>query len=87
MREFRERIPDLSVTVLEIVATESVAVGIWRWTGTPQAPIATTASGHALHPHDVASIFRFRGSLLVESRVFVDIVDVVSQLTDQGDAD
>ena len=87
VRSFRENIPDVSVTIDQIIATDDAAVGIWRWSGTPRTAMAVSASGGPVNPRHAASVFRFRNGLLVEYRVFADVVDVFSQLTDRGGAD
>ncbi len=80
-RGFCANIPDVEIEVVQIIATEDAAVGVWRWRGTPNEPMGVSAGGGAIYPHLVASIFQFRDGMLVDYRPFVDAVEVRSQIT------
>ena len=78
---FRGNIPDLRVEVVDIAATDDAAFGIWRWHGTPIAPVwGKSAGGETIVPSLIGSYFRFDDDMLVEYRPFVDAVDVLGQL-------
>lgn len=79
-RGFCERIPGVEIEVERIFATDDTAVGIWRWHGTPTEPMGLSASGDPVAPRRVASIFRIRDGMLVDYEVFVDAVDILSQI-------
>lgn len=80
-RGFCANIPDVEIEVLQIIATDDAAVGVWRWRGTPNAPMGVSANGGSIYPHLIASIFQFRDGLLVDYRPFVDAMEVRSQVT------
>jgi limonene-1,2-epoxide hydrolase len=79
-RGFCENTPDLRVEVLKIIATETSAVGIWRWDGEPHHPSAVSASGAPIIPRLVASVFEIEDGRIAEYRAFVDAVDVFTQM-------
>ena len=81
-RDFCANLPDLQVEVLEIFATEDIAVGIWRWTGTPIEPHGISRQGKVIKPSLVASMFRFKDDMLVEYRPWVDAVEMLAQIND-----
>ncbi len=81
-RGFCENLPDLKVEVVEIFATEDIAVGIWRWSGTPIEPHGISRSGKVIKPDFVASMFRFKDGMLVEYRPWIDAVDMLAQIND-----
>ena len=72
--------PDAGIEVLNISATADMAFGIWRWTGEPHMPSAVSASGNRVVPRNVCSVFDVKDGKIAEYRVFVDAVDVFSQL-------
>ena len=79
-RRFCDNITDLEITVERIFATDDTAVGIWRWSGTPIQSWGVSASGEAIYPRIIASIFRLEDDMVVDYQVFVDAVDVATQL-------
>ena len=79
-RQFCDNITDLEITVERIFATDDTAVGIWRWSGTPIQSWGVSASGEAIYPRIIASIFRLEDDMVVDYQVFVDAVDVATQL-------
>ena len=80
-RGFCANTPDVSIEVLNIVADEQTAVGIWRWHGIPEHPSARSSSGSPVVPRLVCSVFEIKNQKIQDYRVFVDAVDVFSQLT------
>lgn len=81
-RGFCANIPDLQIEVVEIFATEDIAVGIWRWTGTPIEPHGVSRKGKLITPDHVASMFRFKNEMLVEYMPWIDAVDMLAQIND-----
>lgn len=79
-RGFCANIPDLSIEVQQIFATDTMVVGIWRWQGTPTQSMAVSATGNAVYPRVIASIFRIEEGMLAEYQAFVDAVDLRTQL-------
>lgn len=79
-RGFCANIPDAEIEVIDVIATDDAAVGIWRWSGTPNQPMGVSARGSDIYPHLVASIFRFRDGMLADYRPFVDAVEVRQQV-------
>lgn len=79
-RGFCTNIPDATIEVIRIFANDETAVGVWRWEGTPNQPMALSASGGQVYPHVVASIFDFKDGLLAEYQPFVDAVEIRNQL-------
>ena len=88
-RSFCANIPDLQVEVVEIFATDSIAVGIWRWTGTPKVPLGQSSQGYPVRPDHVASMFRIENNMLIEYRPWVDAMSMLAQINgnDSVDAD
>ena len=85
VRQFRGNMPDLEVEVIHIAATDDIAIGVWRWAGTPSEPIwGHAASGSPIKPSLIASIFYFKNDMLVEYRPFVDAVEILGQISDAG---
>lgn len=80
-RGFCENIPDVEIEILQIIATDDVAVGVWRWQGTPKQSMGVSAAGSDIYPHLVASIFQFRDGMLADYRAFVDATEVRTQIT------
>jgi predicted ester cyclase len=80
-RGFCANIPDVEIEVLQVIATDDAAVGVWRWRGTPNEPMGVSASGSPIYPQLIASIFQFRDGMLVDYRPFVDAMEVRSQVT------
>lgn len=81
-RGFCANIPDLQVDVVEIFATDDIAVGIWRWSGTPTKPHGVSPKGKPIKPDLVASMFRFKDDMLIEYRPWVDAADMLAQIND-----
>ena len=82
-RTFCGNIPDLKVEVLNVFGTDDMAVGIWRWHGTPTQPVwGRGVSCKPVIPNLVASVFRFEDGMLVEYRPFVDAMEIFAQLAD-----
>jgi len=79
-RGFCANIPDVTIEVVDVIATDDAAVGVWRWSGTPGQPMGVSANGSDIYPHLVASIFKFRDGMLVDYRPFVDAMEVRSQV-------
>lgn len=79
-RAFCENIRDLEIEVERIFATDDTAVGIWRWSGTLIQSWGVSATGDSIYPRVIASIFRFEDGMVVDYQVFVDAVDVATQL-------
>ncbi len=80
-RGFCTNIPDVEIEVVQIMATDDAAVGIWRWQGTPITPMALSAAGSAIYPRLVASVFQLRDGMLVDYRAFVDAMEIRQQIT------
>lgn len=80
-RGFCLNTPDVEIEVLRIFATESTAVGIWKWHGEPSHASAVSSSGSPVVPRFVCSIFEIEGGQIQDYRVFVDAVDVFTQLS------
>ncbi|MCP3856581.1 MAG: ester cyclase [Actinomycetia bacterium] len=79
-RGFCANIPDAEIEVLQIIATDDAAVGVWRWSGSPHHHMGVSANGSPIYPHLVASVFQFRDGLLAEYRPFVDATEVRAQI-------
>ncbi len=80
-RGFCANIPDVAIEVVDVFPTDDAAIGVWRWTGTPNQPMGVSATGQPIYPHLVASLFQFRDEMLVEYRPFVDAMEVRAQVT------
>lgn len=80
-RGFCTNIPDVEIEVLDVIATDDAAIGIWRWSGSPINPMALSANGNPVYPTLICSIFRFEEGMLSDYRAFVDAVDTRVQLT------
>lgn len=78
---FCDNIPDVTINVEEIIATENSAFGIWNWDGEPVNPMGFSESGSAVFPTRVMSFFRLREGMLVEYEAFVDAGQVRKQIT------
>lgn len=77
---FRERIPDVEVTVQRVIASADEVVGVWRWQGTHSADMfGVPATGRQL---DVvtASIFEMRDGMIVDYRVVTGALQAVQQM-------
>lgn len=79
-RGFCENTPDVEIEVVNIFATEDVAVGIWRWSGTAKHASTTSAKGTPVSPRLIASVFEIENGRVRDYRVFVDALDVFTQL-------
>lgn len=79
-RGFCENTPEVAIEVVRIFATEDTAVGIWRWSGTPKYPSTTSAKGTPVSPRLIASVFQIEDGRVRDYRVFVDALDVFTQL-------
>ena len=79
-RGFCANTPDVEVEVLKIFGDENTAVGIWKWHGEPSQPSAVSANGTPVVPRFVCSIFEIEDGKIQDYRVFVDAVDVFTQL-------
>ena len=79
-RGFCENTPDVEIEVLKVFADEHTAVGLWRWHGEPNRPSGVSASGSPVVPRFVCSIFEIEDERIRDYRVFVDAVDVFTQL-------
>ena len=79
-RGFCANTPDVEIEVLKIFSDEKTAVGIWKWHGEPGQPSAVSAKGTPVVPRFVCSIFEFEDGKIQDYRVFVDAVDVFTQL-------
>ena len=83
VRMFCGNIPDLQVEVVEVIATDDAALGVWRWSGTPTQPIwGSSPTGKPVIPRLIASLFKFRDGQLVEYRAFTDAMEIIGQLTE-----
>ena len=81
VRTFTGNIPDLEVEVVQVFAGDDFAIGIWRWTGTPNQPIwGRSASGKPVTPTLIASIFQFKDGMLTDYRPYVDAMEMINQL-------
>ena len=78
---FCDNIPDVTINVEEIIATENSAFGIWNWDGEPVNPMGFSESGSAVFPTRVMSFFRLQEGMLVEYEAFVDAGQVRKQIT------
>ena len=78
-RGFCANTPDVEIEVLNIVADEKTAVGIWKWHGDPIQPSGLSASGTPIVPRFVCSVFAYEDGQIQDYRVFVDAVDVFTQ--------
>ena len=79
-RGFCENVEDLEIEVVRILATEDTAIGIWRWRGTPRVPSTTSAKGAPVTPRLIASVFEIENGMIADYRVFIDAVDMFTQL-------
>ena len=79
-RSFCSNTPDVEVEVLKFVADDHSVAGIWRWQGETRQPSGVSAKGTPICPHIVCSLFTIKDDLIQEYQVFVDAVDVFSQL-------
>ncbi len=79
-RGFCANTPDVEIEVLKIFADDRTAVGLWKWQGEPSQPSALSAQGSPVIPRFVCSIFEFENGQIQDYRVFVDAVDVFTQL-------
>ena len=79
-RGFCANTPDVKIDVIQIIADEDSVAGIWRWNGTTHQPSAVSAKGSPVYPHVVCSIFQIKEGKIQDYQVFVDAVDVFTQL-------
>ncbi|MEM8767938.1 MAG: nuclear transport factor 2 family protein [Pseudomonadota bacterium] len=79
-RGFCANTPDVEIEVVKIFADDETAVGLWKWHGEPSQPSAESAKGSPVVPRFVCSIFEFKDGQIQDYRVFVDAVDVFTQL-------
>lgn len=79
-RGFCQNTPDVDIEVVKIFADDNTAVGIWRWTGEPQHPSGISAKGSPVVPRLICSVFEFEDGKIRDYRVFVDALDVFSQM-------
>ena len=79
-RGFCANMPDAKIEIEQVFATDDAAIGIWRWSGTPQHPMGRSEHGNDVYPTRVVSIFEFRDGLLAEYRPYVDAVQVRTQI-------
>ena len=78
-RGFCANTPDVEVEVLNIIANEDAAVGLWKWHGEPSQPSGVSAKGNPVVPRFVCSVFELEDGKIQDYRVFVDAVDVFAQ--------
>lgn len=79
-RGFCANTPDVQIEVIRIIGDENSAVGIWRWSGEPAQPSMVSAKGSPVSPRLICSVFEIEGDRIKDYRVFVDVVDVFTQL-------
>ena len=79
-RGFCANTPDVQVEVLKIIGDEHTAVGLWRWHGEPKQPSAVSRSGTPVVPRLVCSLFELEDGMIQDYRVFVDAVEVFTQV-------
>ena len=79
-RGFCANTPDVEIEVLKIFADENTAVGLWKWHGQPSQPSALSAKGTPVIPRLICSVFEMEDGKIQDYRVFVDAVDVFTQL-------
>lgn len=79
-RGFCANTPDVEIEVLKILADDNSAVGLWKWRGEPSQPSAVSAKGSPVVPRFVCSIFETKDDQIQDYRVFVDAVDVFTQM-------
>ena len=77
---FCENTPDVEIEVVRIFGDDSTAVGIWTWRGEPEHPSGISAKGSPVVPRHVCSIFEIEDGKIQHYRVYVDAVDVFTQL-------
>ena len=79
-RGFCSNTPDVQIEVLQIFADETTAVGIWQWSGDPKHPSTVSAKGSPVSPRIICSVFQIEDDKISDYRVFIDAVDVFTQL-------
>lgn len=79
-RGFCDNVTDLEIEIVRILATDDTAIGIWRWSGTAAVPSTRSAQGTAVSPRLIASVFEVEDGLIRDYRVFVDALDLFTQL-------
>ncbi|MEM1434895.1 MAG: ester cyclase [Pseudomonadota bacterium] len=79
-RGFCANTPEVEIEVLQIIADEQSAVGLWKWHGEPSQPSGVSAKGSSIVPRFVCSVFELKDGKVEDYRVFVDAVDVFTQL-------
>lgn len=79
-RGFCANTPEAEIEVLKIFSDDRTAVGIWTWHGEPSQPSAVSAKGSPVVPRFICSIFEIEDGKIRDYRVFVDAVDVFTQL-------
>jgi limonene-1,2-epoxide hydrolase len=77
---FCENTPDVEIDVVRIFADDNTAVGLWTWHGEPKHPSGISAKGSPVIPRNVCSIFEIEDGKIQHYRVYVDAVDVFTQL-------
>ena len=80
VRFFSDNIKDLKVDVIEILAAENFAVGIWTWSGETINAMGLNNSGEPIMPTHVASIFKFKNDMLVHYQPYLDAISLLSQV-------
>ncbi len=80
-RGFCQNTPDVEIDVLSIFAEGNNAVGIWRWKGEPTQPSMISAKGSPVSPRLICSVFKTEDGKIKDYRVFVDVIDVFTQLS------
>ena len=78
-RGFCENTPDAEIDVLNIIADDRSAVGIWKWHGQPTRPSAVSATGSPVVPRLICSVFEIEEGKIKDYRVFVDVVEIMTQ--------
>ncbi len=80
VRFFSDNIKNLKVDVLEVLAAEDFAVGIWEWSGETINPMGLNHSGEPIMPTHVASIFKFKNDMLVHYQPYLDAISLLTQV-------
>jgi|TARA_B100001540_G_scaffold48194_1_gene43232 hypothetical protein len=80
VRFFSDNIKNLKVDVLEVLAAEDFAVGIWKWSGETINAMGLNHSGEPIMPTHVASIFKFKNDMLVHYQPYLDAISLLTQV-------
>ena len=77
---FREVLPDVTIDIQHIIASDDQAVGIWRLKGTHAKEFFGVPPTNRTLEFTVASVFTFRDEMLVDYFVVAGALEAVTQM-------